>query len=83
MKIEKSILKFLTSDLRNGREPLSVIFQTFSVIYLILQHTDNSLLPFHESFYIPDLILLLSLLHFTDTLTTNISTATIASVVSK
>ena len=83
MKIEKSILKFLTSDLRNGREPLSVIFQTFSVIYLIIQHTDNSLLPFHESFYIPDLILLLSLLHFTVTSTTNISTATIASVVPK
>ena len=74
MKIEKSILKFLTSELRNERELLSVILQTFSVIYLIIQHTDNSLLPFHESFYIPDLILLLSFLHFTDTLTTNIST---------
>ena len=71
MKIEKTILKFLTSELQNGRELLAVIFQTFSVIYLIIQHTDNSLLPFHESFYIPDLILLLSLLHFTDTLLFN------------
>ena len=83
MKIEKCVLKYLTDELRNGPELLSVMFQTVSVICLILQQADNSLMFHMIHLYIPDLILLLLLLHCTDSSTANIYTATIVSVVPK
>ena len=72
-KIENSILKHSWSKLWNGWHLICIVANFFlKLVLTYLQHSDNSLMSFH--LYLADLILLLSLLHWTNTSITDTDT---------